>query len=77
VFAVVGEPYGVFQVGLPRRVRLDRQVIIEEFSSAPEWSGVLDGDGRATVRVGGRLEVRNRRGAGSYRVPFQILVNYQ
>ncbi|MDF1553976.1 MAG: DUF4402 domain-containing protein [Deferrisomatales bacterium] len=77
LFEVVGVPYGVFQISLPNRLLIDRQVTVTEFTSDPEWSGVLDAEGRATVRVGGRLGVGSQGKVGSPRTLFQIEVNYQ
>jgi len=76
LFEVKGMPHCVFQIALPQRLKLANQVTITQLLSDPEWSGVLDGDGRATVRVGGRLEVGKQANNGRQSATLQMEVRY-
>lgn len=75
-FEVVGEPGAQFTIDLPNRVRIDSTVNVRDFASVPAGIGTLGVNGRATVTVGGLLEVRGRVGPGPRSDEFTVRVDY-
>lgn len=75
-FEVVGEPGAQFTVDLPNRVRIDSTVNVHDFASVPAGVGTLGANGRATLTVGGLLEVRGRVGPGGRSDQFTVRVEY-
>lgn len=75
-FEVVGEPGAQFTIDLPNRVRIDSTLGVRDFASVPAGVGTLGANGRATLTVGGLLEVRGRADPGPRSDLFTVRVEY-
>jgi hypothetical protein len=81
VFLIQGEKFTTFTISLPASATITLpggpSAILTDFESNPAISGVLNGQGQATVTVGATMTLTPSLWEGSYGGVFDILVAYQ
>ena len=69
-----------FSISLPASVLLSdsasHTMTVDNFTSSPTPSGVLDGSGQQTLFVGGTLNVSANQAFGSYSGQMSVTVDY-
>jgi hypothetical protein len=78
-FTITGEPSTAYGLVLPGSVTLTsggQSMTVDEFTSSPAGSGVLDATGSQQVGLGARLQVSASQQTGSYTGTFNITVAY-
>ena len=79
-FDVQGEPNASFSISLPVSVILtnsaSQTMTVDNFTSSPTPSGVLDSSGRQTLFVGATLNVSANQPFGSYSGQMSVTVDY-
>ncbi len=80
IFTVTGDKDVAYSISLPGSATLTAggdTVTVDTITSNPSGTGVLAGNGRATLNVGARLNLGVNQAAGSYSGTFDVTVNYQ
>lgn len=79
-FDVQGEPNASFSITLPASVILSNSssqtMTVDNFTSSPSPSGVLDSSGKQTLFVGATLNVSANQPFGSYSGQMSVTVDY-
>ncbi|MFC1589297.1 DUF4402 domain-containing protein [Pseudomonadota bacterium] len=79
-FDIQGEPNASFSITLPVSVILSdtasHTMTVDNFTSSPTPSGVLDGSGQQTLFVGAVLNVSANQSFGSYSGQMSVTVDY-
>ncbi|MDH5387683.1 MAG: DUF4402 domain-containing protein [Gammaproteobacteria bacterium] len=79
-FNVQGTPNASFSISLPISVLLtdaaSHSMTVDNFTSSPTPSGVLDGSGQQTLFVGATLNVSANQAFGSYSGQMTVTVGY-
>jgi hypothetical protein len=78
-FTITGEPSTAYGLVLPGSVTLTsgaRSMSVDQFTSSPSGTGVLDAAGSQEVSLGARLQVSASQQTGSYEGTFNITVAY-
>lgn len=79
-FDVQGDASATYTVLLPTSITLNGSssgsMVVENFTSSPSSSGVLDSSGRETLFVGGSLKVGSNQTFGSYTGQMSVTVAY-
>ncbi|MDH5710368.1 MAG: DUF4402 domain-containing protein [Gammaproteobacteria bacterium] len=79
-FDVQGEPNASFSITLPVSVILSNSssqtMTVDNFTSSPSPSGVLDSSGKQTLFVGATLNVSANQPFGSYSGQMSVTVDY-
>ena len=79
-FDVQGTANASFSISLPASVLLSdtasHTMSVDNFTSSPTPSGVLDGSGQQTLFVGGTLNVGANQAFGSYSGQMSVTVDY-
>jgi uncharacterized protein DUF4402 len=74
-FTITGQPSTAYGLVLPGSVTLTsggRSMTVDEFTSSPAGTGVLDGAGSQQVSLGARLQVSASQQTGSYEGTFNV-----
>ena len=79
-FNVQGTPNASFSISLPISILLSdsasHTMSVDNFTSSPTPSGVLDGSGQQTLSVGATLNVSANQAFGSYSGQMAVTVDY-
>lgn len=79
-FDLEGTPNASYAISLPLSVELSdgasNTMSVEQFTSSPLGSGVLDNNGRQTLYVGASLNVNDNQPYGSYSGQMVVTVAY-
>ena len=79
-FEIIGDPSSTYLITLPVSVTLSssngESMKVDQFTSLPSQTGQLDGGGRATLFVGGTLNVNANQLFGNYSGVMSVTVEY-
>lgn len=79
-FDVQGEANANYTISLPVSVVLSdsasHTMVVDNFTSSPSPSGVLDGSGKQTLFVGATLNVGSNQAFGAYSGQMSVTVDY-
>jgi len=79
-FDVLGDANASYSISLPVSVILSdtasHTMLVDNFTSSPTPSGVLDGSGQQTLFVGARLNVGSNQAFGAYSGQMSVTVDY-
>ena len=80
VFDVAGEPNSTYAVTLPASVVLNEQggnnMVVDNFTSFPVTTGLIDGGGQHNLFVGGTLNVDRNQLVGRYSGTMSVTIGY-
>ena len=79
-FDIQGDPNATYSITFPAAVIMTNgspnSMVVDNFTSSPETTGVIDAGGQQTLFVGATLNVNSNQAFGSYSGELTVTVDY-